>query len=351
MRGLKKFSAPSPSLPIRAALARRLAAVLLPGLMAMSGWPDPALAKGSRHFCDIVKIACAKKPFRPKASANTTHKRSAAAVQKRKAKQQKKAVAAVSSKSKTAKRAKPVPVIVAALPYPVTKPRRKPATSQASIARPTMTDNLQKQTALVAVPRFQLPLRDREPVPDAGDCRADLLMRNVEFSIPDHVEATGQCAVADPVQVKSVETPGGKVVLPEEPLLNCAFARKFTTWLSDVAAPVVVALAPARLQLLSTGPGYECRNRNGDSSGKISEHAFGNAIDIAGITLANRIRIEMPDVADPLAAHHRLLMALRVSACGYFATVLGPGSNAAHESHYHFDLGQHGKSGNYRICN
>jgi hypothetical protein len=30
--------------------------------------------------------------------------------------------------------------------------------------------------------------------------------------------------------------------------------------------------------------------------------------------------------------------------------VLGPGSNAAHESHFHFDLGKHGNSGNYRIC-
>jgi hypothetical protein len=41
---------------------------------------------------------------------------------------------------------------------------------------------------------------------------------------------------------------------------------------------------------------------------------------------------------------------LRTSACGYFTTVLGPGADAAHASHYHFDLGVHGKSGNYRIC-
>jgi len=27
-----------------------------------------------------------------------------------------------------------------------------------------------------------------------------------------------------------------------------------------------------------------------------------------------------------------------------------PGSNAAHKNHLHFDLGQHGKSGKYRIC-
>jgi hypothetical protein len=222
--------------------------------------------------------------------------------------------------------------------------------SQAVISQPNLTEN-QKQSALVTVPRRPLPLPEREPLAGAGECRAELLKREVEFTIADHVEATGQCEVADPVRVRSVATPGGRVNLPEEPLLNCAFARKFTAWLSDIAAPVVGELAPARLQSLSTGPGYECRNRNGDSSGKISEHAFGNAIDISGITLANRMRIEVPDVADPSAVHHRLLMALRLSACGYFTTVLGPGFNAAHASHYHFDLGRHGKSDNYRICN
>jgi hypothetical protein len=346
---LKKLSAPSRSLPTRATLAPL--AVLLLGLMVLPGWPDPALAgsKRAKHFCDIIRIACARKPLKSRVAGNPTHKRSVAAVRKPRAKQQE-TVAATSSKRKTSQPAKPVPVIAAAPPHPVIKPRPKPTTSQAVISRPSMTDN-QKQSALVAVPRPPLPLPDREMLPGAGDCRADLLKREVEFYIPDHVEATGQCAVADPVRIKSVATPGGRVNLTEEPLLNCAFAHRFTTWLSDIAAPVVAAMAPARLESLVTGPGYECRNRNGDSSGKISEHAFGNAIDIAGITLANRTRIEVPDVADPLSAHHRLLMALRLSACGYFTTVLGPGFNAAHASHYHFDLGQHGKSGNYRICN
>jgi hypothetical protein len=311
--------------------------------------------KKATNLCNLLKIACAKKPARSKTVSKATSKRSATASQKRKAKRQKavastrsKAVASTSSRAKSLKTARSEPVIVAPR-HPVTKPRLKPATSQVAVS-PELTDS-QKQSALVAVPRPALPLPEREAIPRGDDCRAELLKRQVEFTVPEHVAATGQCAVANPVLVKSVTTPGGKVKLPEEPLLNCAFARQFTTWLSDIAASVVSEMAPARLHSLSTGPGYECRTRNGDSSGKISEHAFGNAIDISGITLVNRIRIEIPDVADPAAVHHRLLMALRLSACGYFTTVLGPGFNAAHASHYHFDLGQHGKSGNYRICN
>jgi Extensin-like protein C-terminus len=44
------------------------------------------------------------------------------------------------------------------------------------------------------------------------------------------------------------------------------------------------------------------------------------------------------------------LRELRSSACGYFTTVLGPGTNAAHASHFHFDRGSHGKSGTNHIC-
>ncbi len=38
----------------------------------------------------------------------------------------------------------------------------------------------------------------------------------------------------------------------------------------------------------------------------------------------------------------------RASACLYFSTVLGPGSNAAHDDHLHLDVKQRG--GGYRLC-
>jgi hypothetical protein len=46
-----------------------------------------------------------------------------------------------------------------------------------------------------------------------------------------------------------------------------------------------------------------------------------------------------------------LVHALRMTACGYFTTVLGPGTDMAREEHLHFDLGMHGTTPNYRICN
>jgi hypothetical protein len=66
--------------------------------------------------------------------------------------------------------------------------------------------------------------------------------------------------------------------------------------------------------------------------------------------LADKRQIGVAAVADESNPDHRLLMALQLTACGYFTTVLGPGANAAHANHYHLDLGVHGNSGNYRIC-
>ena len=76
---------------------------------------------------------------------------------------------------------------------------------------------------------------------------------------------------------------------------------------------------------------------------KISEHAFGNAIDIASFRLADKKSMAVANRRQDQDLESRWLMALRISACGYFTTVLGPGSNAAHAEHYHFDLGLHGK--------
>ena len=45
-----------------------------------------------------------------------------------------------------------------------------------------------------------------------------------------------------------------------------------------------------------------------------------------------------------------LLRGLRTGSCGWYTTILGPGTDAAHATHWHLDIQQHGSSQNYRIC-
>jgi hypothetical protein len=202
------------------------------------------------------------------------------------------------------------------------------------------------------IPSFAMLLRSpAEAVttaPFETGCRNSLRQLQVDFEIPAEVEGTLECIIPDPVQLRTIDTPLGEVELSAGPILDCPFAQKFTLWVSDIAAPVIASLGEARLARIATGPGYECRRRNNDPTAKLSEHAFGNAIDIAGFTLSNNETISVGgDAGEP---GEQILRSLRLSACGYFTTVLGPGSGAAHEDHLHFDLSRRGKSGDARFC-
>jgi hypothetical protein len=102
------------------------------------------------------------------------------------------------------------------------------------------------------------------------------------------------------------------------------------------------------LRAIRTGPGYECRNRNGAANGKLSAHAVGQAIDISGFELSNGKFIPIKPDGDE--AMRDLVDSARIAACGWFTTVLGPGADAAHTDHLHVDIAMHGTSDRYRIC-
>ena len=191
---------------------------------------------------------------------------------------------------------------------------------------------------------------DGTQIRDAGDCESSLRNSKVRFDAVPASFGNVKCPINDPVRLHSIETPSGIVSFPEAPVFNCRFARQFALWVSDTGSAVVLAQMNKRLERVATGPGYDCRHRNGDSSGKMSEHAAGDAVDITTMTLAGGTTIQMADAIDPASPSYAVLRALRTTACGYFTTVLGPGANEAHREHYHLDLGVHGKSGNYRIC-
>ena len=185
---------------------------------------------------------------------------------------------------------------------------------------------------------------------DAGDCESSLRDSKVRFDAVPASFGNAKCPINDPVRLHSIETPSGIVNFPEGPVFNCRFARQFALWISDTGSAVVLAKMNKRLERVATGPGYDCRQRNGDSSGKMSEHAAGGAVDITSMTLVGGTTLRMADAVDVNSPSYAVLRALRTTACGYFTTVLGPGANEAHKEHYHLDLGVHGKSGNYRIC-
>lgn len=228
--------------------------------------------------------------------------------------------------------------LTSATPLPTQRPVIAPKAAVSAPVPRTKPQLQQKQAALI--PR--VTPRDT-PRGDAGSsCLQQLRALGVEFTVPAVNVDSGKCQVQNPVNLRSVKAQKNLIKLPEAPLLNCRFALQFSKWLSESGAPILAAQMNSPVEKISTGPGFECRGRNGDNSAKTSEHGYGNAVDIATFRLRNGTALNVADST--------LLQGVRTSACGYFTTVLGPGSNAAHEKHFHFDLGLHGKSGNYRIC-
>ena len=263
-----------------------------------------------------------------------------------------------SKKPARKKASKPVDAAVADAPEAprlVPIPRQKPSSLAAIPPEAAPPLPRAKPSPVVAAlpiaPPVQKPVVNPIDNAIAGEeCLAALRMSNVEFETVATPVSNGTCQVDMPVRLLAVLTPRGRVVLPDKPILNCRFARQFALWLSDAGAAVVSARMNTTLAKVSTGPGYECRGRNGDASAKLSEHAFGNAVDITTLATADGRTIQISDALVATSPAFPLLRGLRTTACGYFTTVLGPGANAAHASHFHFDLGLHGKSDTYRVC-
>ncbi len=153
--------------------------------------------------------------------------------------------------------------------------------------------------------------------------------------------SASKCNVQNPVKLTAVKTSSQTITFPDQPILSCKFASHFAGWARNVASPLLKATMQKTIVSISTGPGFDCRGRNGNASAKMSEHASGNAVDIETLKFADDTTLTIKSNGTPIKA-------LRTSACEQFTTVLGPGSNSAHAEHLHFDMAS--RKGDYRIC-
>jgi hypothetical protein len=202
------------------------------------------------------------------------------------------------------------------------------------------------QTETVPLPQAKPNAAEREP--DDARSRACLagLRETGVVGVLAPVVTRDDCAIEEPVAVEAVDTRTGRVALPARLILDCRFAAVLGTWLSEVVSPVAASLLGSPVEEVVTGPGYQCRRR---SDAKLSQHALGKAVDISGFRLADGRNIPVARLAEAEGAELMFLMAVSTSACGYFTTVLGPGSDPAHVQHLHIDLAERSMA-EFRIC-
>jgi hypothetical protein len=140
-----------------------------------------------------------------------------------------------------------------------------------------------------------------------------------------------------PAQGNSVAAFGPVAVRPAA-TLACPIVSALDRWLADSVQPAAMRWFGARVVEIKQISAYSCRGMNGNSYAHISEHAFGNALDIAGFTLADGRYVSVKDGWRGLPEEQGFLRDVEAAACQQFSTVLAPGSNAYHYNHIHVDL-------------
>jgi hypothetical protein len=120
--------------------------------------------------------------------------------------------------------------------------------------------------------------------------------------------------------------------------LACPLVSTLDRFISEHVQPAAVRWFGQPVVEIKQISAYSCRGMNGGPRASISEHAFGNALDIAAFTFADGRRITVKDGWHGAPEEQGFLHDVQGAACEMFATVLAPGSNEYHYDHIHVDL-------------
>ena len=130
----------------------------------------------------------------------------------------------------------------------------------------------------------------------------------------------------------------GPVAMKPAATLACPIVSALDRWLADSVQPAAMRWFGIRVAEIKQISAYSCRGMNGNSRAHISEHAFGNALDIASFTLADGRVVTVKNGWKGVPEEQGFLRDIQAAACQQFNTVLAPGSNIYHYDHIHVDL-------------
>jgi hypothetical protein len=141
----------------------------------------------------------------------------------------------------------------------------------------------------------------------------------------------------------------GPVAFKPAATLACPLVSQLDRWIMESIQPAAMKWFNQPVAEIRQISAYSCRGMNGNPNSRISEHAFGNALDISAFTLADGRRISVKDGWRGTPEEQGFLRDVQGAACQMFNTVLAPGSNVYHYDHIHVDLMR--RSSGRAICN
>ncbi|HEY5210078.1 MAG TPA: extensin family protein [Stellaceae bacterium] len=165
-------------------------------------------------------------------------------------------------------------------------------------------------------------------------CLDQLQSDRVAFtSAPVHASSSA-CTIDNPVRVSNAAmswSPPG--------LLACGFAARFDEFLGGPVEKLARRRLGSSITSMRQLGTYACRRSTGTKH-RMSEHASGRAIDVAGFWLANGEFVSVEHDWHGGGRKAEFLHEFARAACGRFGVVLTPDANRAHFNHVHIDVGR-----------
>lgn len=141
------------------------------------------------------------------------------------------------------------------------------------------------------------------------------------------------CGVRTAVALMEMPTPLSRPVT-----VDCGLALRLAAWDRDVLQPLARDLFGQGLKVIHHYGGYVCRGRSSDRS-RLSEHAFGRAIDVGAFELEDGTIISVRRHWSASDARGTFLRRAAQAACARFSVVLTPDADRHHRDHFHLDVG------------
>ena len=140
----------------------------------------------------------------------------------------------------------------------------------------------------------------------------------------------------------------GPVEVRPAATLACPLVSELDKWIVTAVQPAALRWFRQPVVGIKQISAYSCRGMNGNAYAHISEHAFGNALDIAEFDLADGRKISVQYGWHGAPEEQGFLRDVQATACEEFNTVLAPGANIYHYNHIHVDLMR--RSSGRHIC-
>lgn len=217
-------------------------------------------------------------------------------------------------------------------------------TPTASVSGAGLQNLVPSNPMMMSYPRITMPRAPTAQMPgDEIACRRELKRLGVSYRDLAPIDDGGACRIDHPVEVSRLS---GGIEMNPAATLNCEMAVTFARWTRNELAPAARMRYLSGIAAINQGSSYSCRRISG--TGVPSEHAKGNALDLMSIDLENGREIDVRRPGFFAFRQRGLLNRVRAEGCEYFTTVLGPGYNADHKDHFHFDIKD--RKNGYRAC-